>query len=341
MKHTFHAFLILGLLAAQIQPAGRAQAQEPAAAVPSDPLGEWYAVGHLMANEALPSYRMLAVPEKEISKRLTEVLFALAVKPDTDLKNSEMKLLQQGWDDGIAGKSAAMTYPPDQPRSLVPFALRGFHQFHKTKSAGGTQSLADKAAEWKKAVGKVLVTNSKGRGHGTGFFIGPGLMVTNHHVVDGHVKVVIELEADQSRHPATVLADVPVPDVALLQIEWKGNESLPIGHAENCRALDEVVMIGYPEFDFLSATQVKGSISSTSVAFREGFDDVLQLDIAANGGNSGGPVIATDGSVIGILTFGLNNIDAKLAQFTFAQKINDILPFLNRNAPGRFERASE
>ena len=183
---------------------------------------------------------------------------------------------------------------------------------------------------------KVHVALTDGTAHGSGFFIGPGLVVTNAHVIEGGTKVVVKLEADSSLHPATVLAQQDVPDVALLQIDKQDNEYLPLGVSANCRELEEVVLIGYPHFDHLNATSVKGSISATNRVFLK--EKVIQLDIRATHGNSGGPVIDTDGCVIGILTSGLGSEDPELAQFTFAQHMDFVLPFLEKYAKGRFER---
>jgi S1-C subfamily serine protease len=306
-----------------------------------DPLGEWYAVGHRMGQEALPYYSTFSVEGKDVSKRLTEVLNALGIKPDTQLKNTEFRLLQQGWDDAIAGSSPAMTYPPDQSRSIVPPALRGFHRFEKISPATGVETLADKAAEWKKAVVKVVIASAKDlKGHGTGFIIGPGLVLTNNHVVKGGSQFAVQLEADNTIYDAVLIAKQDVPDVALLRVELPEDHAvLPIGISAQCRELDEVIMVGYPQFIELSATYVKGSISSTKRTFHD--CEVLQLDIRANPGNSGGPVITTDGNVVGLLTFGLGAVDPKLAQFTFAIKTDSVIPFLEQHAHGQYARQVE
>lgn len=295
-----------------------------------------------MAQEALPTYREFEIKNAAISSRLAEVLAALGVQP-TSLKASQFKLLQQGWDDAIAGNAPALTYPPDQTKSLLPRALRGYHKF---KTSPGTSpadtpgaTLADKAALWKKAVVKVIDINEKDEllGHGSGCFIGPGLVLTNNHVVSGAAAVAIQLESDKTYHPATVIATQKIPDVALLRVDLKDHEIIPIGSSADCRELEEVIMIGYPIYVEKSATYVKGAISSTDRIFKK--NEVLQLDIRANHGNSGGPVITTDGRLIGILTFGLGSINAELSQFTFAIKSDFLRPFLEQHARGMYEKS--
>jgi S1-C subfamily serine protease len=298
------------------------------------PRGEWYAFGHRMADEALPSYALLAIPVPEIRQRLTSVLGALGIEADT-LKNTDLTLLQQGWDDRLAGRPPALTYPPDQSSSLLPPALRGLHQFQRKKGAPDTgETLADKATEWKKAVVKVRVKLSNGTAHGSGCFIGPGLILTNHHVIEGALEIAVQLEADATILPATLIADQQTPDVALLRVELQDHAILPIGRSADCRELEEVVMIGYPMFAKASATFVKGAISSTNRIYNG--NEVLQLDIRSNRGNSGGPVITTDGRIVGVLTYGLGAIDAELNQFILAIKTDFIRPFLEKYASGQY-----
>ncbi len=195
------AALLVLLMAAQLLTAGGVRGAD--AAPVTDPLGEWYAVGHRMAQESLPSFRMLELVDASLSRRLSGVVEGLGVRMST-LKSTQLKLLQQGWDDGLAGKSAAMTFPPDQSRSLVPKALQGFHHF-QGKAGAAEESLADKVAEWKKAVVKVRATTADGQGdgHGSGFFIGPGLVMTNQHVVEGASRLTVVMEADGSEHAGT------------------------------------------------------------------------------------------------------------------------------------------
>ncbi len=306
-----------------------------------DTQGEWYAVGHCMGQDALPTYQQFGLKTADISPRLAEVLASLGVQPST-LKASQFQLLQQGWDDATSGRAAAYTYPPDQPKSLVPVSLRGYHKF---KAAPGTSpagtpaapgaTLADKAAVWKKAVVKVIEIgkDNKVRGHGSGCFIGPGLVLTNDHVVRSATSVAIQLEADATFHPAVVIAHQKIPDIALLRVDLSDHEILPIGSSSECRELEEVIMIGYPLHIERSATYVKGAISALNRTSNG--CEVLQLDIRANPGNSGGPVINTDGRIVGVLTSGDDFVE--FTQFIYAQKTDFIRPFLEKYARGQYE----
>lgn len=303
--------------------------------VVTDPLGEWYEVGYKMAAEAAPGFRTFGVSETDGSLRLSRIIETLGVNTQ-GIKLAELKALQEGWDDSIAGKKQAMTFPADQRGSLVPPALRGFHPFADSSSG----ELADRAVEWRKSV-VLIKTDSK---HGTGFFIGPGLVVTNQHVIKDAEKIeVVHAQAgDVQTYEARVIADQK--DVALLSIEWKQNPALPLGDSDTCKELQEVVMIGYPKYVRVDPTFVKGHISATKGA-EDIFDqerggdefkglDMLQINIETASGNSGGPVFDSLGNVVGILTSGISTYK----QFSFAQKINFVMPFIEKHAKGKFER---
>lgn len=322
--------------------------------IPSDQQGEWYEVGYMMATEAAPTFRMFKVSNEDLSLRLARVIETLGVDVQ-GIKIAELRLLQQGWDDAVAGKKQALTFPPEQRGSLVPSALRGFHAFGDVSS----NDLADRAAKWRKAVVLVKIEKEDASGHGTGFFIGPGLVVTNQHVVKDvdHIEVQHEQEGSVKTYEAKVLADQK--DVALLKIDWKTNPTLKLGDSDRCKELHEIVMIGYPKYARTAATFVTGHISAT-----KGFEDLvkqnpdlklfkgldmLQLDIEATWGNSGGPVLNTSGEVIGVLTGGDIDVNFdtqgkrdvldKRRQFTLAQKINFLMPFFEKHASGQFDKS--
>lgn len=344
------------------------------------PRGEWYQIGYQMALESRSSYHLMQISDADAIARLPRVLSRMTVN-EGDLREPDLALLRQGWAHGILGQPQAMGFPPDQHASLLPAALKGFHKFpadieaekkaledaEKARVAAemakaeaerlareeaarlareeadrkAHETLADKAERWRKAVVKVKVTLEGGSAHGTGFFIGPGLIVTNHHVIDEAQNVTVVLEANQRSYPAVVVAHTEVPDIALLRIAWQDNASLPFGNADHCRELEEIVMIGYPRYDNISATYVKGSISAAKRIYNYGDDsyDCLQMDIRTYGGNSGGPVINAAGQVVGLHTFGDPN--PKLSQFTFSQRSNFLLSFLRSYAKGQYTYLAE
>lgn len=140
---------------------------------------------------------------------------------------------------------------------------------------------------------------------GTGFFLkSPGVIVTNHHVVEGSHSVVIE-GAKFPKQLAQVKYIDRTYDLAFLQgpAEVAGDVpelSLGIGVM---REHDEVTAIGHP---FGLRFSVKHGIISNA---REVMNNVpyLHIDVALNPGNSGGPLVNESGEVVGINTFIIRN----------------------------------
>ncbi len=139
------------------------------------------------------------------------------------------------------------------------------------------------------------------QGQGSGFIISDdGLIVTNHHVIEGAETVTIKL-ADGTRHDATVIGSDPLTDIALLDIEGQDFPTVAFGSSEELRVGEEVLAVGSP-FG-LGGTVTSGIISAKSRNINSGpFDDFLQTDAAINRGNSGGPLFNMEGEVVGVNT---------------------------------------
>src|SRR5580693_1065958 len=151
----------------------------------------------------------------------------------------------------------------------------------------------------------------QGKALGSGFIITPeGQIVTNHHVISGSSEVEVTLP-DQSTYKATSLVKDPQDDLALIKIEPKKKlPFLPLGDSDHVQVGQKVLAIGQP-FG-LKGTLTVGVISSIGVDIRgesnEAMEGMIQTDAAINSGNSGGPLLDSQGSVIGINTaiFGQN-----------------------------------
>lgn len=140
------------------------------------------------------------------------------------------------------------------------------------------------------------------RGLGSGFLIGAdGHVVTNNHVVAGAGEVAVTLE-DGRELPARVVGRDPRTDLALLKVEAGGAlPHLSLGDSDRARPGDWVVAVGNP-FG-LDGTVTAGILSARGRGIGAGpYDDFLQVDAPINRGNSGGPLFAQDGTVIGVNT---------------------------------------
>ena len=144
-------------------------------------------------------------------------------------------------------------------------------------------------------------------GSGSGFvFDASGLVMTNHHVVNGAEAIRVRMH-DGHVYPATVVASDPTTDVAVIQLEVPQGRTLPvveIGQSDALRVGDWVLALGNPlGLDF---TVTAGIVSATGRQLSAGggarLESYIQTDAAINPGNSGGPLIDLRGRVVGINT---------------------------------------
>jgi len=143
------------------------------------------------------------------------------------------------------------------------------------------------------------------RGSGSGFFIDrEGYLLTNHHVIDGAQRVEVTLMSSRTVRASVVGSD-PETDLALLRVE-PGNDgdfpAIPLGDSDVLRVGEWVCAIGNP-LRLYDHTVTVGVVSYKGrVLFNPSFDNYIQTDAAINFGNSGGPLINSQGEVVGINT---------------------------------------
>ncbi|MGV1015395.1 MAG: Do family serine endopeptidase [Methyloceanibacter sp.] len=138
---------------------------------------------------------------------------------------------------------------------------------------------------------------------GSGFVIDPsGLIVTNHHVIEGADEIIVNFTDGTKLKAAKILGHDPKTDLALLKVEPKKPlKAIAFGDSSKMRVGDWVMAIGNP-FG-LGGSVTVGIISATKRDINAGpYDDFLQTDAAINRGNSGGPLFNMDGEVIGVNT---------------------------------------
>ncbi len=136
-------------------------------------------------------------------------------------------------------------------------------------------------------------------GSGTGFIVSDnGLVVTNKHVVEGERRVAIRL-ATGEEYRGNVVQRHSALDLAYVEIDaTRTFTPLPLGDPGEVRVSESVIAIGYPLSDELGLdpTVSRGIVSAKR-------DEYLQTDASLNPGNSGGPLLDTNGNVIGVITF--------------------------------------
>ena len=147
---------------------------------------------------------------------------------------------------------------------------------------------------------------------GTGFLINAeGIIVTNHHVIEGGREVVVTLQ-DGTEVPGEVIGFDKTLDIAVIKIEGGGHPYAPLGDSDGLIIGEWAIAIGNPYGSLLQdnhPTVTVGVISAVNRQFRgsseEGryYQNMIQTDAAINPGNSGGPLINSRGEVVGINTF--------------------------------------
>ncbi|MBA2348063.1 MAG: trypsin-like peptidase domain-containing protein [Solirubrobacterales bacterium] len=171
-------------------------------------------------------------------------------------------------------------------------------------TSGGQQ--ATKVGEVYREAGNSVVQVRRGGGSGTGFIVeGPGLVVTNAHVVGNAKTVQLILERGDAPVTATVTGTDESSDLAVLKVNpdaLKGRKALPLADSDKVNVGDTAVAIGFPLG--LDRTVTAGIVSGIGrqIEAPNGFsiDKVIQTDAPINPGNSGGPLLDDRGRVIGV-----------------------------------------
>jgi len=187
------------------------------------------------------------------------------------------------------------------------------------------------------AISKLSLTQEEGlidesNNIGTGFVVSAeGVIITNQHVVSDTASEYKVVTKDGDEFAVVEILRDDVNDLALLKIDPNGKElkAIELGDSDDLLVGQTVIAIGTPLGEYAGSV-TSGIISglnrsvTTSASWfgttSKTYEGVIQTDAAVNPGNSGGPLINSQGKVIGInfaTTSGADNI-------SFAIPINKI-----------------
>ena len=303
-----------------------------------DSMAEWYEFGFNQGLEVKRLYDALAKPLIPSKPQLMELMLNLD-QSSSNLTPDELEVGFEGYRDAITGVKATRTVAASQKKSVLPTRLRGYRQFG---GAGNEIARASSDQLERTLAATVMIielADLQVLGEGSGFFIGPGVLVTNRHVVSEGNNFKVRMP-NKAIVPGKVIAVSKSYDVALMIVPTTQHGILRLSAGHSVRVGDQAAAFGFPQAFViakwdggpdvmatvlnLEATTTFGYISALNRKFQN--MDCFQIDLTINHGNSGGPMTNSEGSVIGISTFGLASEEAE--RTNFAIKISAVLPFI-------------
>ena len=178
-------------------------------------------------------------------------------------------------------------------------------------------------------------------GSGSGFvWDAEGHVITNYHVINGADQIVVSF-GDGEDHAAHVVGVDPANDLAVLSVDAlpAGIEPAPLGDSDALLVGQYALAIGNP-FGQFERTLTMGVISAVNRTLRldqgQVLHNIIQTDAAINRGNSGGPLLDSQGRLIGVTSaiYSPSGASAGVGLAIPVNKLKQVVPELI--AHGRF-----
>ena len=163
----------------------------------------------------------------------------------------------------------------------------------------------------------VTITDASGQSSfGSGFVVGTGQIATNLHVIEGIASGKVKLVGETTEHVIESVLIVDINrDLAVIQATGVTASSLTLGDSDTVEIGQSIYAAGNPQG--LAGTFSQGIISGIRPEGNALVEDtIIQITAPVSPGSSGGPVLNSDGEVIGII----------FSQFTNGQNLNFAIP---------------
>ncbi len=212
-------------------------------------------------------------------------------------------------------------------------------------SSGGQASVVDIVKAVSPAVVTIVAegvtatdptTGQTGQGTATGsgvIFDANGLILTNHHVVEGNPSSLTVHLKDGRSLDAQIYGIDTLTDLAIVKADGTGLPTAAIGDSSTIQVGQEAIAIGSPLGTFTDSVTsgIISAIGRTIPIDNGRLTNLIQTDTAINPGNSGGPLLDPTGKVIGINTA----VASQSQGIGFAIPINIARPLLAQASAGK------
>lgn len=146
---------------------------------------------------------------------------------------------------------------------------------------------------------------------GSGFIVEDGYVITNAHVIGenfSYITARFEPDVDSKSYNLVPLAIVPTLDIAVLRFTGLADKKFTSQtnfsmRLEGLEYGEDVYTIGNPLGIGLSVSKGVISCPNRASSYPPAVGEVIQTDITANHGNSGGALLDMGNNVIGMITF--------------------------------------
>lgn len=191
---------------------------------------------------------------------------------------------------------------------------------------------------YKKTIASIGLITDKSGAVASGFFVNPKTFVTNHHVTDElDIKSAkIEMKNDRVFRVKRIISESKLNDLAIVEIKDESENTLELADGERIRRNDDVYSIGNPtdedmNVDYFHLTKGRIKKIDNDTWFYDTDEKynhdalVIQHTAMIRPGNSGGPLLNSDGQVIGINTFFYSD------SLNYAIHVDELIRLLDKN----------